>query len=108
MSPVRPPPAPGGKASGAVGKGTALSCRGGPSVQVVAESGVVDHLDEEAVRDGVERLRDVHHYGYRSARGLALVEARDHTSRDREQGRGGGMPRFEAVLGEASAQRLHD
>ena len=35
-----------------------------PSNQVVAESGAVDHLDEEAVRDCVEHLRDVHHYGY--------------------------------------------
>ena len=43
-----------------------------------------------------------------SARGLALVEVRDHPSRDGEQGRGSGMPRFEAVLGGASAHRLHD
>ena len=74
----------------------------------MAESGAVDHLDEEAAGDGVERIRDVHRYSYGSARGLAFVKARDHTSRDREQGRGGGVPRFEAVLGEASAQRLHD
>ena len=74
----------------------------------MAESGAVEHLDEEALRDGVERLRDVHRYGYGSARGLPLVEARDHPSRDREQGRGGGMPLFEAVLGGASAQSLHD
>ena len=58
--------------------------------------------------DGVECLRDVHPEGYGSARGLALVEARHHPSRDGEQGRGGGMPQFEAVLGGTSAQRLHD
>ena len=79
-----------------------------PPDQVVAESGAVDHLDEEAVGDGVERLRDFHRYGYGSARGLALVEARYHPSRDGEQVRGGGVPQFEAVLGGASAQRLHD
>ena len=56
----------------------------------------MDHLDEEAVGDGVERLRDVHSYGYGSARGLALIEARDHPSSDGEQGRCCGMPRFEA------------
>ena len=66
----------------------------------------MDHLDEEAVRDCVKLLRDVHCYC--SARGLALIEVRDHRSRDGEQGRGSGMPRFKAVLGEASAQRLHD
>ena len=71
-------------------------------------SGVVDHLDEEVVRDSVERLRDVHRYGYSSARGLVLIEARDHPSTDGEQGQGGGMPLFEAVLGPASAQRLHE
>ena len=43
-----------------------------PSDQVVAESGAVDHLDEEEVRDDVERLRDVHLYGYDSARWLAF------------------------------------
>ena len=31
--------------------------------------------------------------------GLALIEARDHPSRDGEQCRGGGMPWFEAVMG---------
>ena len=30
--------------------------------------------------------------------GLALVENRDHPSRNWEQGRGGGVPRFEAML----------
>ena len=79
-----------------------------PSIQVVTESGAVDHLDEEAVRDGVECLQDVHCYGYGSARVLSLVEARDHPSRDGELGRGGGMPRFEAVLGGACTQSLHD
>ena len=79
-----------------------------PSGQFVAESEAVDHLDEETVRDGVERLRDVHCYGYGSARGFVLVEARDHPSRDGEQGRVGGMPRLEAVLRGASAQGLHD
>ena len=74
----------------------------------MTESGEVDHLDEEAVRDCVEHLRDVHRYGYGSARGLALVEARDHRSRDGKQCRGGGVPRFEAMLGGASTQRLHD
>ena len=86
----------------------AAEVRHEPSDQVVAELGAVDHLDEEAVRDGVERLRDVHRDGYGSVRGLALIEARDHTSRDGEQCRGDGVPRFEAVLGGASAQRLHD
>ena len=79
----------------------AVEVRHKPSDQVVAESGAVDHLDEVAVRDGVERIRDVHRYG--SARGLVLIEARDHPSRNEEQSRGGGMPRFEAVLGGASA-----
>ena len=69
---------------------------------------MVDQLDEEAVGECVERLRDVHRDGYGSARGLALIEARDHPSRDGEQGRGGGMPRFEATLGGVSAQSLHE
>ena len=56
-----------------------------PSGQVVAESGAMDDLNEEAVRDCIECLRDVHRYCYGSAMGLALVEARDHTSRDGEQ-----------------------
>ena len=78
-----------------------------PSDQIVTESGAVDHFDEEAVGDGVKCLRDVHSYG--SAWGLALIEARDHhPSRDGEQGRGGGVPLFETVLGGASAQRLHN
>ena len=74
----------------------------------MAESGAVDHLDQEAVGDGVERLRDVYWYGYGFARGLSSIEARVHPTRYGEQGRGGGMPRFEAVLGGASAKRLHD
>ena len=86
----------------------AAEVRHEPSNQVVAESGAVDHLDEEGVRDCVECFRDVHHYGYGSARGLTFVKAWDHPSRDRELGRGGGMPRFEAVLWGASAQRLPD
>ena len=62
-----------------------------------------------AVGDCVERLRDVHRYGYGSAMGLALIETRDHTLAEMgEQGQGGGMPRFEAMLGGSSAQRLHD
>ena len=68
---------------------------------------MVDHLDEEAVGDGVEHFRDVHRDGYGSAWGLALIEARDHPSRDGEQGRCGGMPWFEAMLVGASSQRLH-
>ena len=79
-----------------------------PPNQIGLELGAVDHLDKEAVRDRVERLRDVHRYCYWSARGLTLVEARDHPSRNREQGRSGGLPLFEAVLGGASTQRLHD
>ena len=55
-----------------------------PSNQVMAESGEMDHLNEEAVRDCVEWLRDIHRYGYGSARWLTLVKARDHPSRDRE------------------------
>ena len=48
--------------------------------------------------DGAECLRDVHRDGYGSARGLALIEAGDHPSRDGEQDRGGRMSRFEAML----------
>ena len=70
-----------------------------PSNQIVSESGAVDHLDEEVVRDRVKHLRDVHRYGYCSARGLALVETRDHPSRNGEQGQGGRLPWFEAVIG---------
>ena len=79
-----------------------------PSNQVVTESEALDHLYKEAEGDSVERLRDVHHYGYGSARGLPFVKPRDHPSRDREQGRGRGVSRFEAVLEGASAQHLHD
>ena len=68
----------------------------------------MDHLDEEASRNIVDSLRDVHRYGYDSAGGLALVEARDHPSKNGEQAQGGGVPRFEAVLGGACAQRLHE
>ena len=49
-----------------------------PSNQVVAESGAVGNC--------VERLQDVHSYGYGSARGLTLVKAREHPSSDGEQG----------------------
>ena len=80
-----------------------MEVRHKPSDLVVAELGPVDHLDEEAVRDCVERLQDVHHYGYGSAMGLGLIGARDHLSSDGEQGQGSGMPLFEAVLGGASA-----
>ena len=45
-----------------------------PSDQIVAESGAVDHLDEEAAGDGLERLQDVHHYGYGSARQVVCVD----------------------------------
>ena len=93
---------PCGKASGTVVKDTTPSCRGvhhETSHQVVAESGMVDHLDEEVVRNGVKHLRKVHRYGYGSARRFALVEARNYPSRDGEQGQGGGMHRFEAMLG---------
>ena len=66
-----------------------------PLQQIVSGPEAVDHLDEEAVRDRIEHLRDVHRYVYCSARGLTLVEA----SRNGEQGQGCGVPRFEAVLG---------
>ena len=68
------------------GIGQSAEVRHKPSCHVVSESEAVDHLDEEVVRNGVERLRDVHCYG--SARGLALVEARDHPSRTRWTGGG--------------------
>ena len=73
-----PPPAPGGKASSAASRGSTHEIflpRGMsqlPSNQIVPESGAVDHLDRESVRDRVERTRDVHRYGYCSAWG------RDH------------------------------
>ena len=86
----------------------ATEVRREPSKQVVTESGAVDQLDKEAVGDGVERLRDVHRYGYGPARGLLLVKPREHPSRDREQGLDGGVSRFKAVLGGASAQRLNN
>ena len=79
-----------------------------PPHHFLSESGAVDLLDEDAVRNGVERLWDVYLYGYGSARWLALVEARDHPSRNEEQGRGGGVPRFEAVQEGEYAQRLRD
>ena len=63
-----------------------------PPYQIVSESGAVDHLDEEAVRELVQCFRDVHGYGYCSARGLTLVENRDHPSRNGELGRGGEVP----------------
>ena len=106
-----PPPTPGGNGSGAVGKSTMPSCRGGnhePSNQIVAESGAVDHLDEKVVGDCVKRLRDVCRYGFGSAIGLTLVKARDHPIRDGELGQGSGVPRFKAELGQASVQHLHD
>ena len=37
-----------------------------------------------------------------------MVGARNHSSRDEEQGQGIGMPLFEAMLGGACDQRLHD
>ena len=57
-----------------------------PPHQIVSESRGVDHLNEEAVRNRVERLRDAHRYGYSSARGLTLIETRDYPSRYGEQG----------------------
>ena len=105
-------PAPGGKArcaaDGGRGPPAAEVCHEPPH-QIVSESGAVDHLDDEAVRYCVECLRDVHRYGYCSARGLTLVEARDHPNRNGEHGRGGGVPRFDGVLGgkEDPLQYLH-
>ena len=101
-----PPPAPGGKASGAADGCTRLSCLGGMPKATSPncdESGAVDHLDKEAVRDCVKRLRDVHCYDYCPARGLMLVEASKW-----EQGWGGRVPRFEAVMGGACTQCLHN
>ena len=74
----------------------------------MTQSGAVDHLNNEVVRDYVERLRDVHSYGCFSARGLTMVKARNHPSRNGEQGRGSGVPRFEEVLGEACTLYIHD
>ena len=79
-----------------------------PTSQIVTQSEAVDHLDKETVRDCVELFRDVHRYGYCSAKGVTLVEARNHPSRNTEQGRGGGVPLFDAVLGLACIQYLHD
>ena len=42
----------------------------------------MDRFDKEAVKD-----RDVHRYGYSSARGLTLAEARNHPNRNGEQHR---------------------
>ena len=106
-----PPPAPGGKVSGGADRGTRPFCRGGmpkATSQIVTQSEAVDHLDKETVRDCVELFRDVHRYGYCSAKGVTLVEARNHPSRNTEQGRGGGVPLFDAVLGLACIQYLHD
>ena len=110
---VGPPSAPGGKASSTADKGTRPSWREG--------SYATSHLTKLCCsrkrwiismrrrwKNSVERLRDVHLYRYGSARGLSLVEAKDHHSNNWEQGRGGGVPRFEAVLGGACSQRLHD
>ena len=63
-----------------------------PPHQIVTESGAVDHLDKEAVRDRVERLRDAHGLWILFGQRLTLVEARNHFSRNGEQGRGGGVP----------------
>ena len=79
-----------------------------PSNQIVSESWGVDHLDEEAVRDRIKRLRDVYRYGYCSDKRLTLVETRDPPSRNGEQDRRGGVPLFEAVLRGTSTQCLHD
>ena len=68
----------------------------------------VDHIDEEAVGDLVERLRDIHSGADYSSWGIPLVEACNHLNRDREQVRGDGVPRFEAMLGGAGSKRLHD
>ena len=57
--PCGTPPAPGGKASGAVGRGTRPSCLVGmpqQSNQIVSKSGAVDHLVEEALIDRIKYL----------------------------------------------------
>ena len=41
----------------------------------------MDHLNKEAVGDGVEHLSDVHRDGYGSARRLTLFKSRDYPSR---------------------------
>ena len=79
-----------------------------PYNQIVSELGAVDHLSREVVWHRVKNIRHVDLYGYCSATGFALVEKRDHPSRNWEQGRGAGVPLFEAVLGGASALHLHD
>ena len=75
---------------------------------VVLELGEEDHLDEEAVRNRVKCLRDVHHGDDCSAGRLSLVVACKHPNRDREQGQGGEVSQFKALLRVASSQRLHD
>ena len=79
------PPAPGGMASGDVGRSSRPSCRG-----------------------GIKGLRDVRRYVYCSARRLALVETRDHPSRNGEQNRGGGVFRSEIVLKGPSTLCFYD
>ena len=74
----------------------------------MSESGAVDPLKKEAMGKRVECIGDVHRYGGCSVTRLALVKVRDHNSRNRKQGRGGGVPLFEAVLGGACSQRLQD
>ena len=95
------PAAPDRKASSAAGKlrdiPAAEVCNK-PSNQIVSESGAVDYLNKEIVKNSVERLWDVQRNGDCSASGLTLVENWDHPSRNGEQGRGGGVPRVEAVL----------
>ena len=58
-----------------------------PSDHVVSELGEVDHFDEEAMKNNIERLRDVHCGGDCSVLGFSLVEACKYQNRDSEQGR---------------------
>ena len=102
------PSAQGGKPSGAADRDLpATGVCHEPPHQIEPKSGVVDNLDEEAVRNCVERLRDVHRYGYSYARGLTLIEARDYPSRNGAQGRGGGVP-ISSHAEKACGKRLHD
>ena len=75
---------------------SAAEVRHEPTDQVVAESGAVDLFDEEAVSNAYEMSTAM---AMVLLRGLRLLKPETNPSRDGEQGRGGGMPRFEAVLG---------
>ena len=83
--------------------GTILGGGGGGAVGPLVGSGARIAGGGQGAPQGRQQLQQhVHRYG--SARGLP----RDHPSRNWEQGRGGGVSRFQAVLGGASAQRFHD